>query len=159
MTTKTTNVTLTLNIGLSVDGDKPSAALLAQRAAFVIDEVRRRGLAVMDLEGFAIVESNTEPTIVVRLNTAWSKADVRVMQAWVAGLAKAFHQEAIAALADSNDRLIGFLAGPKAEKWGPFNPEYFFVVVGMPRFGSLGSAFPLTRAGEIRSAAVATEWL
>lgn len=156
------SATLTLNVGLSVNGDSPDAALIAQRAAFVVDDIRRRGYAVLDVEGFAVVQSDTEPTLAVRVATCWTVREVDEMRAFVAQLAVAFDQEAVAALAvgteDWVDVMVGFLAGPKAEKWGPFNPEFFFLPGPREfRFATGACRMPESHAFHMKS--IRKEWL
>lgn len=95
----------TLNIGLKI-GDTgnldPNEALAALR-----------GLGI-DVTEMGIVQSGTEPTLVVGLNRAMAPGEAEM-------LARAIKQEAIAQKTGRS----GALFGPGKEKWGPFNDDYF----------------------------------
>lgn len=80
----------------------------------------------------AIVESDTEPTLVVRATHA---GDVRVCTTW---LAEKLNQDCIAVYVPSKNE--GHLYGPRASDWGDFNPEFFFMLDGSRLSGGLKAA-------------------
>lgn len=63
--------------------------------------------------------SDSELTYVVEVPRELSTREVK-------DLSIVLDQDAIAYYYDG----AGFLAGPNAEKWGPFNPEYFLMLDG-----------------------------
>jgi hypothetical protein len=67
----------------------------------------------------AVHQSNTEPTAVIRIAKALTKAQIET-------LCEKLGQEAIA----QHDGETGVLYGPQAEKWGAFNPEFFLMMDG-----------------------------
>jgi hypothetical protein len=94
-----------LNVGLNVnDGSKVDPAK-------VVAQLEKLGVKV---EKQSIHQSGTEPTLVASLSRKLTDAEA-------AKLSKQFKQDAIVQYANGN----GKLHGPAAEKWGPFNPEYF----------------------------------
>lgn len=80
----------------------------------------------------AVVESDTEPTLVVR---ATHTGDVRVCTAW---LAEKLNQDCIAVYIPSKNE--GHLYGPRASEWGDFNREFFFMLDGSRLSGGLKAA-------------------
>lgn len=80
----------------------------------------------------AVVESDTEPTLVVRATHA---GDVRVCTTW---LAEKLNQDCIAVYIPSKNE--GHLYGPRASEWGDFNPEFFFMLDGSRLSGGLKAA-------------------
>ena len=96
----------TLNIGLQV------TPRLFNTLGEVLTEVRAAGIHVGQ---FKIANSTTEPTVVIE-----SDDDVLPQEAY--RIAKALLQDCIAV--ENRDGTRG-LYGPRAEKWLPFNPEFF----------------------------------
>lgn len=68
-----------------------------------------------------IKNSGTEPTMIVRLSKPLSEQDLM-------SLSKLLKQDAIPQLSNG----VGIMSGPKAAKWGDFNPEYFLGFNGKP---------------------------
>ena len=100
MQSTTLNIGLTVNGGLAITPDHALAALRDTGAQLI---------------RFAIRQSTSEPTLIAELAVPLSGATLYL-------LAAALDQECIAQLsADS----IGILEGPGADKWRPFNIEYF----------------------------------
>lgn len=93
------NVVLDVNGGGKVDPDKVVAAL------------KKMGVEVTKQN---IHQSGTEPTLVASLSRKLTDAEAMK-------LSKQFKQDAVAQYANG----AGKLHGPAAEKWGPFNPDYF----------------------------------
>ena len=76
----------------------------------------------------AIHTSHTEQTLVVE----FEYVDLRNASVSIVGLAnelcERYHQDCVAVYTTGLD--AGQLIGPRAEAWGDFNPEYFFLVDG-----------------------------
>ena len=94
-----------LNIGLDVNGGGKVDP------AQVISALKKMGVEVTQ---HTIHQSNTEPTLVASLSRRLTDDEAQK-------LSTRFKQEAIAQYAGGK----GKLHGPAAEKWGPFNPDYF----------------------------------
>lgn len=98
-----------LNVGLDTrDGARPITV------AAVCEALRAIGRAIVTVE---VRESNTEPTAVVVIDYALSRAKL-------AALSVVLRQDCIAQLDTYGN---GILAGPKADAWGPFNPDFFLM--------------------------------
>ena len=102
---------LILNIGLrrSDNGDLLSYLLVEQ-------SLRDTGLDVRD---FKLFQSDSEPTAVVVIKDQ----DLVCYE-----IALLFKQEAVAVY--NPQYKIGVLEGPKADAWGPFNPQFFLMPDG-----------------------------
>jgi len=95
-----------LNIGLNVNDGSTISAQTALSA------LKLAGAKVLS---HTVRTSNTEPTLIAEIATPLSPEKATA-------LSRTLKQDAIAQrLADGT----GALYGPQAEKWGPFNPEYF----------------------------------
>lgn len=95
-----------LNVGLNV-GDKPT---------WILDEVLLMLLATNRRDLRAVVkQSATEATAVVEIDPPLTKKEAGDICFWL-------KQDCIAQQLEDGS---GMLYGPKAEEWGPFNPEYF----------------------------------
>lgn len=95
-----------LNIGLNVNDGSTISAQAALSA------LKLAGAKVLS---HTVRTSNTEPTLIAEIETPLSAEKATA-------LSRTLKQDAIAQrLADGT----GALYGPQAEKWGPFNPEYF----------------------------------
>lgn len=86
-------------------------------------------LRTHDLNGVIVAchvyDSDTEPTVVAVValqHNAWRIAHALEL------VATALAQEAVAVYNPENN--VGILIGPKAEQWGPFNPEFFIMPSG-----------------------------
>ena len=101
-----------VNIGLADPKGGPNLD-----PATVLEALRVIGAEV---EGSVVFTSDTEPTLVVKVKKALTKEQGD----FLSGLAD---QEAIAQRTDDEK---GSLFGPMAEKWGPFNPEFFVTPTG-----------------------------
>jgi hypothetical protein len=106
-----------LNIGLARDGKENLSGNTVR------DALREAGIPV---QGAATFNSDTEPTIVVEIDAS------QVLHHQLAGavwsLAKALEQECIGVYGTHIGK--GALIGPRADKWGEFNPEYFLLLDG-----------------------------
>lgn len=96
-----------LNIGLHI-GDGTEKL----KPEVVLEALKSRGLNV---KRFEIAQSKTEPTLIAELDRPLSEVEGKE-------IAVALRQDAIAQSLPGN---VGALYGPKAEEWGPFNPEFF----------------------------------
>lgn len=114
-----------LNIGLHTNTGSVISADTA------LDALRTRGI---EITTHAVHTSDTEPTLVVAVNIF----DLFVKRT-VVRLCEELGQDAIAvwfprpvAVAGRIDwsKSPGLLFGPKAEEWGPFNPEFFLQLDG-----------------------------
>jgi hypothetical protein len=74
---------------------------------------------------FGLVESDTEPTVVIETDIEAGDAPLADR---VHTLAVCLGQEAIAMFDVSSQ--TGMLLGPRADAWGLFNPEYFILPSG-----------------------------
>lgn len=95
-----------VNIGLHVKGADP----LTPRQ--VVAAISREGIMV---QRYAVRQSASEPTLVAQLHRALTGNEAY----WLAVI---LDQEAIAQQTADGE---GQLHGPKAEEWGPFNPDFF----------------------------------
>jgi hypothetical protein len=102
-----------LNIGLAREG------IVNIGVGTVLRELGQRGF---NPQNWAISYSDTEFTMVAEGDGSyfWTK-DVYF-------LAQVLHQDCIALYAA--DLPAGWNIGPKADKWGPFNPEKFILLDG-----------------------------
>lgn len=66
-------------------------------------------------------ESNTERTLVASLTKPLTREQLETLSNYL-------DQDCIA----QHDGIEGQLVGPKAEEWGPFNPDYFLTMDGQP---------------------------
>lgn len=73
------------------------------------------------IHSYAVQQSDSEPTVVVRTNALLTPERVAV-------LCTVLRQEAIVQY--SHIAQDGWVEGPMAENWGPFNPEYFVLIDG-----------------------------
>lgn len=74
----------------------------------------------------ALLESDTEPTLVAEVATGFATA-LTVLQL-LYQVAEELEQDCIAVYRECT--LGGALVGPRADAWGPFNPEYFLLLDG-----------------------------
>jgi len=125
MTTRNFHRTYLLNVGMDRNDGQP-----ANTDGALMVALQRAGLAPM---GTTYHTSNTERTAVLQFDT-------RPTVKQVDQLSRALAQDCIALyLLPSGD---GTLIGPKARKWGPFNPAYFLLPNGRPA-AQYGQAPPL----------------
>lgn len=107
-----------LNVGLDkVDADTRVAAYVARQMLAANDI-----LIVRD----AVLQSDTEPTLVAEVNTLSNSAALVLQQ---------FHQIAVDLGQDCiavyrPQQKSGALIGPRSQAWGSFNPEFFFNLDG-----------------------------
>lgn len=107
--------TLTLNIGLDgIDAPASHAAIVASRT------LRANGF---DLVAAHTHNSHTERTLVVTVERNGLASNATSNRAAIYTVAEALNQDCIAVYNPS--RQTGLLIGPRAEKWGEFNPEFF----------------------------------
>lgn len=123
-----------LNVGLNV-GDKVNALTEAD----VINALKSKGVDV--LSGKTVM-SNSEPTFVPALSRPMTPAEVH-------DVSSSLGQQAIAHSHNGE----GFLAGPEADKWGNFDPNYFYDQSGktLADVAPQSSGTPgFVRTGELR---------
>lgn len=102
--------TITLNVGLDTNEGGSISAAQALAA------IRMRGGYV---RSHTLAESDTELTLIAILNNPMNPDKLHQ-------LSVDLQQDCIAMAVGSD----GELYGPKAEAWGPFNPEYFLTITG-----------------------------
>lgn len=113
LTKQIMEATFILNIGLNTaDG------------AIAVEEVRK----VLRAYGFsilreALLESDTEPTLVAEVATGFATALQLLYQ-----VSEELKQDCIAVYRELTGG--GALIGPRAAEWGPFNPEFFLLLDG-----------------------------
>lgn len=84
----------------------------------IISALHLAGALPIDIQGDV---SDSEYTYIVQIPRPLSEREVK-------DLAVVLDQEAVAYYDSHID--TGFLAGPNAKKWGPFNPDYFLLLDG-----------------------------
>ncbi len=113
-----------LNIGLNSETDGPITPARAL-AALMANDIR--------IESDVVLNSDTEPTLVATVTMydfpalCWRKLHQ---------VANDLHQDCIAAW--NPESMKGALIGPRAAKWGDFNPALFI----MPDGSRLGAVLP-----------------
>ena len=108
--------TFILNIGLNTaDG-----AITAEQAR---ETLRAYGFSILRE---ALLESDTEPTLVAEVATGFATA-LTVLQL-LYQVSEELDQDCIAVYRELTGG--GALVGPRADAWGPFNPEYFLLLDG-----------------------------
>ena len=110
---------LILNVGLNVGATTTIAADVAEQ--------------IVVANGFLIhrktlVQSDTEPTLVCEVSADPLAPDAKQAKAAFSAIAEDLQQDCIALY--SEDIKAGALVGPRAAKWGRFNPEFFFGLDG-----------------------------
>ena len=116
-----------LNIGLD---NLPAEAgvSIGRRALFAARALRAVGLSNL---GAQVVNSDTEPTLVVKMDAMGSLASAKqgnAVKRAVFALSEALNQDCIGFYLPIADK--GELIGPRADKWGEFNPAFFFKLDG-----------------------------
>lgn len=116
-----------LNIGLDNLPEEAGVGI-GRRSLFAARALRAVGLSN---QGAQVVNSDTEPTLVVKVKPTAGMAASRqgnAVRNAVFELAKALNQDCIAVYLPIADK--GELIGPRAAQWGEFNPAYFFKLDG-----------------------------
>jgi len=116
---------LTLNIGLNVAAhNAPNGKAFQLSVPSVLKHLEIR-MSVHDVRTY---RSNTEDTLVVVAQYGSTIPHRMRVQA----IAGDLMQDAIAYTARelSEDEATGYVVGPRAEKWGEFNPAYFILMDG-----------------------------
>lgn len=85
-------------------------------APLALTELRRAGAIV---DRWAVIESDSEPTLSAEIRGTFTPEALD-------RLCERLDQDCVAII----DSLGGYLHGPKAADWGPFNPAYFFTLAG-----------------------------
>lgn len=104
----------TLNIGLKPSEESSRRAAISRQE--VLAAVRGAGFRVL---AYHQAVSHTEPTAVVVVDRGVNQ----FLSQSCHNISVALSQDCIAVL--SSDTGAGYLIGPRAEKWGEFNPDYF----------------------------------
>ena len=107
---------LILNIGLDVNATSTIAATVALEIA------KANGMIIGKHK---VIQSDTEPTLVIEGLYAGHMVD---LTKHMHQIARDLQQDCIAVYQPL--RGAGHLVGPKAIKWGQFNPEFFFLPSG-----------------------------
>lgn len=108
-----------LNIGLAGNGQTLDEHLVSESVAELVNGVG---------SFCALVQSHTEPTLVVEFVTAeLDAAGVSILDV-ADTICRLWDQDCVALYHTGLRR--GLLIGPRAAAWGPFNPNYFFLLDG-----------------------------
>lgn len=107
-----------VNIGLARAGTSNIAM------GTVLREIDNHGFQLLD---HAVLQSDSEPTVVARLRTPPAQALAPTISR-LYFLSSLLGQDCIAYYDLTLGR--GALTGPRAAKWGPFNPDFFFLLDG-----------------------------
>ena len=75
----------------------------------------------------ALLKSRTEPTLVLEFDYAEPRENIGVTEL-AYRICERFNQDCVAVYNTTLE--AGQLIGPRAEAWGDFNPDYFFLVDG-----------------------------
>ena len=75
----------------------------------------------------SLLESHTEPTLVLEFDYAELREHASITDVALE-ICEHFNQDCVAVYNTALE--AGQLIGPRAEAWGDFNPEYFFLVDG-----------------------------
>ena len=113
---------LILNIGLDVQATRQIAAHVA------LEIVKANGFIVHSSK---VIESDTEPTLVVEVSGYGS------LRKALETISTDLHQDCIAVWVPES--AVGRLVGPRADKWGAFNPEFFIMPDGRRLSQHLGA--------------------
>ena len=113
------NKTLTLNVGMDIESTE---ALSAN----VIREILAANGLLLGRD--AVVQSDTERTLVIDVMPGPEITNPGRMHAALFLSAQDLRQDCIAAW--NEQTRSGGLVGPRAAKWGAFNPEFFFTIEG-----------------------------
>ena len=105
-----------LNIGLNVNATTALAAHVVKQVVNDYDFV---------IEQEALLQSDTEPTLVLKVTSL--NGPTLTLQGFY-GIATDLGQDCIAVYRPQQGN--GALVGPRAAKWGSFNPAYFFNIDG-----------------------------
>lgn len=117
-----------LNIGLDnvpTDLSYTNGVLNPLRVRQILEVVQALRAAGFTAFKSKRVESDTEPTLVVNAMFTGHMVD---FEASVGALSRALNQDCIAVYNERTGQ--GQLIGPRAAEWGPFNPEFFFLLDG-----------------------------
>lgn len=90
-------------------------------ASAIISDLQDVGF---DVQGYSIVMSSTEPTLVVQCSADMPYGAIRAL---VGTVATRYAQDCVALSYDAG--ATGELIGQYVELWGEFNPKYFIPVV------------------------------
>ena len=108
--------TFILNIGLN----RASGGVVTPEQARQV--LRAYGFSILRE---ALLESDTEPTLVAEVATGF--ATTLTVLRLLHRVAEELDQDCIAVYRELTG---GALIGPRADAWGPFNPEYFLLLDG-----------------------------
>ena len=107
-----------LNIGLDVKGTRTLQTSLVKQLITVRDLLR--------LDEGKVYESDTEATLVIKVRSTYGA--IPYVLSKIHALAADLEQDCIAVYSPNLDK--GWLAGPRADAWGKFNPEFFILPNG-----------------------------
>lgn len=116
--------TILLNVGLEVND---GARVYNNKITRVVEVVEAWLPNEVSIERFVRVESQTEPTLLVQLDGG-PEFDLDDVLYFIGRTATYLRQDCIAVYLPHNN--TGTLCGPRAEKWGPFNPALFILEDG-----------------------------
>ena len=116
-----------LNVGLFAGGSNDNSVGAQIARAEIVRASLDGVLSVAGTYIDVVKQSASEPTLVIRgVITREDRLSQYKFRLFLFRLSVALSQDCIAAVFEPHGKLpVGELIGPKADAWGPFNPDFF----------------------------------